>query len=238
MNELVFVADVHLVEDDPETDSFVRFLRSLPGRAECCVIVGDLFNVWIARRRFTTPSQARLLRILREVSEAGVRFKYVEGNRDYFVSETWQGNLFDEVAATSLRERIGSSYLLVSHGDLVNLSDRQYRAWRRFSRSSAIRALLNLLSSRRGQKLAVALEKRLRGTNQRHKQSLPEIHLERYAREAFSSGHQAVVLGHFHQEVCRSFDEGTLWILPDWKSGHRYLSFSCDGAGRFVSFPS
>lgn len=236
MSDLVFVADVHLVEGDAEAEPFHRFLRSLAGRVRTCVIVGDLFNVWIARRRFLSKDQARLLDVLRETSRRGVTFKYVEGNRDYFVGESWGGDPFAEVAGDRLEERAGPARILASHGDLVNLADRQYRLWRAATRSVAARGLLSLLPSGTGRALANGLEARLRGTNMRHKGSLPEPMLRDYARRAFTAGFSHVVLGHFHQETRMELEGGTLWILPDWRAGRRYLRFDASGQPRFEAF--
>ncbi|MFQ5671017.1 MAG: UDP-2,3-diacylglucosamine diphosphatase [Acidobacteriota bacterium] len=236
MNDLVFVADVHLEETDPESQPFSAFLRSLAGNTRVCVIVGDLFNVWLAKPRFMSPSQSRLLDVLRDVASRGVRFKYVEGNRDYFVAENWEGDPFVQVATSTLTEQAGPNRLLVAHGDLINAADRPYRAWRALSRSLPVRFFLSLLPSVTGRRLASRLEHKLRGTNQRHKTSLPQEQFKKYARRALDSGHQGVVLGHFHQELAMPVDGGTLWVLPDWRSGRRYLRFGPDGQGRFVGF--
>ena len=235
MADLVFVADVHLVEDDVELPAFIRFLHSLPGNTDTCIIVGDLFNVWIAKRRFVSPGQDRVLSAIREVAGKGVTCKYVEGNRDYFVGENWRGDPFEQVATTTLTETIGPVRLLVTHGDLVNAADRPYRVWRAFSRSVPVRAALGLIPARTGRKLANNLERRLRGTNRRHKSLLPVELLEDYGRQAVASGHAGVVLGHFHRELELRVDGGRVWVLPDWREGRRYLRFSPDGFGRFVS---
>ena len=236
MGDLVLVADAHLVEGDPELPAFHRFLRSLEGNADTCVIVGDLFNVWIAKRRFLSPDQARLLDTMREVSGGGVTFKYVEGNRDYFVAENWRGDPFAEVATQAMTQTIGPSRLLVAHGDLVNTADRPYRVWRSISRSWAVRAILGLTPAAAGRKLANDMERRLRGTNLRHKGRVPTELLKTYGRQAMASGHAGVVLGHFHRELELPVEAGRVWVLPDWRDARRYLRFSPDGAGRFVTF--
>jgi len=236
VNDLVFVADVHLVEGDDLAPAFAAFLRSLVGNTRECIIVGDLFNVWIARRRFMSPGQLHLMQVMVEVAASGVRFKYVEGNRDYFVGENWNERPFSEVATSHLEATSGPTRLLVSHGDLVNEADRQYRTWRAFSRSAPVRGVLALLPSSWGQRLANDLERRLRGTNRKHKAALPMEQLEGFTRKAARAGHQGVVLGHFHTQVQKQVDGATLWILPDWRDGQRYLRFGEDGAGRFVTF--
>ena len=236
MTDLVFVADVHLVEGDEEAPVFMSFLRSLAGNTSHCIIVGDLFNVWIARRRFMSPGQMQLLAVLRDVAASGVRFTYVEGNRDYFVGENWSGDTFSQVAGGSMTATAGPTRLLVTHGDQVNKADIPYRFWRALSRSLPVRALLSLLTGAAGRRLADSLEGRLRGTNLRHKADLPMAHLEALTRQAAADGCQGVVLGHFHTEVQRQVGAGTLWILPDWRSGRRYLRFGQDGRGRFVRY--
>lgn len=236
MSDLVFVADVHLVEGDRELPIFQDFLRSLAGNTSTCVIVGDLFNVWIAKRRFMGPGQLGLMDLLAEVSGRGVCFKYVEGNRDYFVGENWSGDPFREVSGSSLSEEIGPTRLLVAHGDLVNELDRQYRTWRAVSRSWPVRGGLSLLPAAAGRRLGDTLERRLRGTNIRHKSTWPEEQVRRYAAAAFGRGYNGLILGHFHQEIRLPLRGGTVWVLPDWKAGRRYLRFSPDGSGEFISY--
>jgi UDP-2,3-diacylglucosamine hydrolase len=236
VSDLVFVADVHLVEGDDETAVFQGFLRSLVGNTSTCIIVGDLFNVWIAKRRFMGPGQRALMELLAEISDRGLCFKYVEGNRDYFVRENWAGKPFQTVVEDRLTEQIGPARLLVTHGDVVNDRDWQYRAWRTSSRSWPVRRLLSLLPSAAGRRLADGLERRLRGTNIRHKSTWPEEQVRRHAREAFGRGYTGLILGHFHREIRMPLDRGTIWVLPDWRAGRRYLRFSPDGDGRFVGY--
>jgi len=236
VTDLVFVADVHLVEGDEEAPVFMRFLRSLAGNTSRCIIVGDLFNVWIARRRFMSPGQMRLLDVIRDVAADGVRFEYVEGNRDYFVAENWSGDAFDQVTSGCMTAMAGPTRLLVTHGDQVNKADLPYRFWRALSRSLPVRSLLSLLTGSAGRRLAEGLERRLRGTNLRRKAQLPMADLDTLTRQAVADGCQGVVLGHFHTEIERQVGGGTLWVLPDWRSGRRYLRFGQDGRGRFVSY--
>ena len=82
----------------------------------------------------------------------------------------------------------------------------------------------------------LGLEARLRGTNMRHKGTLPEPMLRTYAGRAFAAGFAHVVLGHFHHETRLELEGGTLWILPDWRSGRRFLRFDAAGTPRFEAF--
>ena len=91
MGDLVFVADVHLLENDAELPGFADFIRSLAGNTGTCVIVGDLFNIWLAPRRFASNDQKRLLGVLSEVSRAVSRIAR-------WFSETYELELQFDVA--------------------------------------------------------------------------------------------------------------------------------------------
>ena len=54
---LVYVADSHLTNRDPETDSFIAFLHEVGARAGTVYLLGDLFNVWFGEPKFRMPHQ-------------------------------------------------------------------------------------------------------------------------------------------------------------------------------------
>ena len=47
-SELVFIGDVHIERDDPALAEFLALLDRLGERASRVVLMGDLFNIWIA----------------------------------------------------------------------------------------------------------------------------------------------------------------------------------------------
>lgn len=128
----------------------------------------------------------------------------------------------------------------LTHGDLVNESDRQYRLWRRISKSRARWAAFSALPSRVGIGIGNALEGRLRGTNVRYKSYFPQEACETYGRRRLAAGFDRVLLGHIHIERVLDLEEGglsgKLIVLPDWRSSHRYLRYGPDGSERFVDF--
>lgn len=229
--ELAFVGDVHLERGDAEIGPFCEFLERLSRRASRIVLMGDLFSLWIGQRELEQPHQRAVVETLAGLRRAGVVVRYVEGNRDYRIGPAYAGSAFDDVAAAGLVERQGGVSLFAIHGDLTNPGDRQYRSWRRLSRSRAFWLAFRALPARRRLSLAESLEARMRGTNVAFKRALPEAEIRRYARRWLDSGHDAVVLGHFHVE--RDLDlagAGRVLVLPDWKAGRRWLSV--DAAGR------
>ena len=138
MSDLVFIGDVHLEEEGPDLDAFLAFLDRLKATASRVVLAGDLFNVWIGARDLERPHQARVVAKLQELRRQGLVVRYLEGNRDYRVAQAYVGSALDDAPGDGLVERVGGRSIFAIHGDLANAADRQYRTWRRFSRSAPV----------------------------------------------------------------------------------------------------
>jgi UDP-2,3-diacylglucosamine hydrolase len=232
VSDLVFVGDVHLEEEGPDLDAFLAFLDRLKGTASRVVLAGDLFNVWIGARDLERPHQVRVIAKLEELRRHGVVVRYLEGNRDYRVGGAYVGSALDDAPAGGLVERFGGRSIFAIHGDLANAADRQYRTWRRFSRSAAVWGAFRALPAGTRQRLVDRLEASMRASNARFKAAFPEEVVRRYAGSFLRHGHDAVVLGHFHVE--RSLD-GRIFVLPEWKESRRHLRVSASGHIAFVS---
>lgn len=233
---LIYVADTHLTRDDPEVESFVAFLREVGPTAGTLYILGDLFNVWFGEPKFRMPHQGIVLAALEEAARRGVTLKFVEGNRDFSVRRNHLGRPFAAVSESSLVETYGGRRIHATHGDAINLDDRQYRLWKSVSRSFAVYGLFRLLPGAWGVAAGEALERKLSGTNLRNKSRFPLGHCERYAGKVFAGGCQALVLGHFHEEMEIRLPGGVVYVLPAWRGHHRYLVFEGTAEGRFEDF--
>lgn len=235
---LVFVGDVHLDHRDAAVADFVSFLEGISAGCSRLVLLGDLFNVWIGRRELEQPHQTAVLAQLARMRRRGVVVRYVEGNRDYRIHRVYAGSAVDEASDQPIVERFGGLTISVLHGDLINPADRQYRLWRRLSRSTPFWILFRLLPRALQLRLAGSIEARMRSTNLAFKQSFPERAVRRYAEQMIARGHDAVVLGHFHIEKelrCTVAGRtGRALVLPEWKGARRHLQVDPGGTMRFV----
>lgn len=230
--DLVFVGDVHLDRGDPDLPAFLAFLEGLVPTTARLVLMGDLFNLWIGREELEQAHQRAVVDLLVSMRRRGIVVRYLEGNRDYRVGARHAGGALDDASDEGFEERHAGRRLYCAHGDLVNVRDRQYRTWRRVSRSRAAWALLSLVPRRRRLALAESLERRMRGTNLDMKREVPEDLLRAYAAPHFAAGCDAVVLGHFHVERDLAVGDRRVLILPEWKGSRRFLRV--DGNGRIA----
>ncbi len=235
--DLVFVGDVHLHRHDEDLDAFVAFVSALAPRASTVVLMGDLFDLWIGRRETEGSHHRAVADALAGLRRRGTSVLYVEGNRDYRVAAAHLGTSLDACTDEGIALEHGRRRIFAIHGDLANVQDRQYRAWRRFSRSAPVWALFRLVPPSRRLRVAEGLEARMRRTNLRYKGAFPEARVRDYAASFLARGFDTVVLGHFHVERDLSAvppsPPGRILVLPAWKDGRRFLRVGRDGGARF-----
>lgn len=222
---LAVVADAHLGGPGGEAGPLVAQLRALPEEGvEHLVLLGDLLQVWVGYEQYQTPDSRALLDAVREIRGRGVRVDYIEGNRDFFLAAGPCREAFDSVGTEVAATAGGVRYLFV-HGDGLNDRDRQYLAWRWLSKSWAVRTIIHRLPKRAVAPFVHGTERRLSGTNFRHKARVPEEAISRYAEGRLAEGHDVLVLGHFHEPMRWPVAGGEVLLLDAWFRSHRVERF-------------
>lgn len=236
---IVLLGDAHLREGDPEVGAFVRFLDRIPDDVAVLAILGDLFAVWIGSPELQRLHHRQVVEALGRLRARGCALVYVEGNHDFFLGRIDGGRLFDRLTPDALELTVAGRRVHLAHGDLVNSRDRQYLAWRGLSKSRPFFFAFSLLPA--GARLAIAdrLEARLAGTNLEFRGGFPFAECEAYASRRITRGDEILVFGHFHEE--RRIDyrvgekRGSVFVLPAWRAGHRYLRIDPGAEPAFAS---
>ena len=223
---VAFVGDSHLLAGEPEvTAAFCRFVEACPGRFARLVLVGDIFDLWLARPHLHEPHHVEVLAAIREAASRGLAVDYAVGNRDFGL-ETLPGAPFARIATELLLEPGDSPAWAAEHGDLINTDDLSYRRWRAFSRSAPVLGTYLRLPGWAGIPASRWLEQRMRTTNLAYKRAFPTDHAVRRATEHFArTGARWLVLGHFHEERRLAAGAGEVLVLPDWKRSRRHAEW-------------
>ncbi len=228
--DLAFIGDVHLDHGDGHLEPFLAFLDRLADTCSTIVFIGDLFNVWLGDRAVERAHHTAVVERCAALRRRGVVVRYIEGNRDYRIGLGYGGIAFDDVTTGALTESCGGVRVWAVHGDLVNVSDRQYRAWRRFSRLGIAWTVFRAIPRCCRASLAESVEVRMRATNLDYKKEFPETLVRAHGATRLAAGFDAVVLGHFHVERELVEGAGRIFVLPDWRESHRWLRFAADGS--------
>jgi UDP-2,3-diacylglucosamine hydrolase len=214
------IADCHIGGEGGAVEPLVAQLDGLA--AEGCsrlILLGDVFQVWVALRKFETPEIAAFLGAVARLRERGVPVIYIEGNRDFYLRGAYARH-FDAILTRYSFEAGDRSYFAV-HGDGLDPADRQYRFWRFLSKNPVSQLLAHLLPAFLARRVIHGTERRLAGTNFRHKIHVPERALRDYAAGPLRAGHDVVLFGHYHDPVEWSLPGGEARVLEAWFHTHR-----------------
>ena len=225
---IAFIGDSHLDQGLPELPEFLTLLAGLGERCGTVVLMGDLFDLWVGDPVCQGDHHRQVVEALISLRKRGVRTCYIEGNRDYRI-ESVAAEAFDEIHSAGAVFEAGGRRVFAIHGDGINRSDYAYRCWRRLSRSAIGWWLFGLIPASRRARVANGLERRMRSTNQAHRNQLPEQMIRERAESSMIEGVETVVLGHFHVERHWKTRSGEVWLLPEWKSSHRHLELDESG---------
>jgi UDP-2,3-diacylglucosamine hydrolase len=236
MNLLV-VSDLHLNPNSKERNKdFLNFLESARDQQDHVLIVGDLFDLWLGWKGLTMDFQKPILGRMIELAESGLAMDYVEGNRDFGITQ-YQGRIFKNVEERIYRSKWENTVIHAEHGDLINKSDRPYRMWRAISKNGISYFLLRHLPPFATLRLALRLEKGLKQTNLKNKMNYPERNVEEFYRALLQDGVDVIIVGHFHVEKTIPVPLGNRTVLfynlPGWEQGFRYLVIPPDSTAPY-----
>jgi UDP-2,3-diacylglucosamine hydrolase len=218
---VAIVADAHLGGPGGGVAPLLAQLAEVGRRRpERLVLLGDLFQVWVGYRQYETPEIAALLDAVGELRAGGVPVDYVEGNRDFFLARGRARQAFDSIG-TELAFTTGGVRYLAVHGDGLNDRDRQYLAWRWLSKSAASRLVIRHLPRRIVGPFVASTERKLTGTNFKHKARIPEEAIRRYGVRRLAQGHDVLLLGHFHEPRTWKVQGGEIRLLEAWFTSRR-----------------
>jgi UDP-2,3-diacylglucosamine hydrolase len=214
---IYIIGDSHIgLADGSEGPVNAWIDRLAAKKPQALYLNGDLFHYLIAHPKFTTTSVEKVMARFRELRDSGVAVHYVEGNRDFFLKNSF---VEDSVTDVALEYAVpaGKNKYLVVHGDMINDRDWPYRFWRFASKNPLSRLGVDLIPKKTARNFVDSVERKLSGSNFKHKSRLPVAMMEEYGRKRAREGFTHVVFGHFHNKlVLPAGDSMTVTILPPW----------------------
>ena len=210
-----FISDLHLDAHEPATfEAWAHHMARTP--ADALFILGDLFEVWVG----DDDNDAFVQRCVAALANTSQRLPvfFLCGNRDFLAGpQLMQASGMQALDDPTVLD-LGSSRLLLSHGDSLCLDDTDYLAFRAQVRTPDWQSafLARPLSER------LALARSLRQQSEQRKQSqAPYADVDADAARAWLRDAHAQVLvhGHTHQPQVHDLGDGLQrWVLSDWQA--------------------
>jgi len=229
----VFVSDVHLSGERPgRTRRFLEFLEARRRDADVIFILGDLFDFWIGPKRARFLEYRATLDMLSELCSSAVRVIFFAGNRDFYVCDYLTRELGVITIPRQQIFAVAGKRIFLTHGEFLWECSTAERCFNALYRSGQVKGLLTALPASWAQVLTRAYSDYCRRHDRRNNRKL--VLQESKVLSAFKRGADAVVCGHAHRFLHRSYlvegSQRELFVLGSWHKRGSYLELE---DGRF-----
>ncbi len=219
----IFVSDVHL--DKPQSKRYGAFLRLLDEIKDDASIkefflVGDIFDLWLGDRAIFIQKHKVVLEKIREVAKVK-KVHYFEGNHDFQLGVLWD-DMGVKVYPGEHEFNLKGQKVLVSHGDLLDQTDKNYLRMRWFFRTAFVKFLIRVLPEKFLLALGAVLsttEQKVSPTEEAKKEF--EKNWKVWTKELHSQRpYDVFICGHYHFNADLMLPDGARAVnLGTWLDG-------------------
>ena len=232
----VLCSDVHLNANTGKiSTAFINWLKEsclekIKANPEWLLILGDLFDAWIGDDilEANTPEYLdRLVFILKEINQSGVKVGIMHGNRDFLIGEdfckkTHTMLLPQEIVLSHNKSK--SNYLLM-HGDQLCTDDEEHQDFRKMVLSAQWKKIF--LKKDISNRLLIASQMRKESTyaKSRKRQEIMDVNVSEVEKQLDDANASIIIHGHTHRPGSYELPSGRKRIvLPDWRIFKNKLS--------------
>ncbi len=229
----LFISDLHLEDDRPETCEWLMDLLNGPATAAGeLYILGDLFEAWIGDDALSETAR-RVADAIKVLQSSGTKCYFMHGNRDFLLGEDFASQagltLLPETAVVDL---YGIPTLLL-HGDTLCTDDVEYQAFRRQSRNPAWQAGVLALSIEERLQLARNARDASKAHTGSTAMSIMDVNEAAVIKAFREHGVHRMIHGHthrpaVHQHTLENGEVGERIVLADWYTEGSYLQVGSD----------
>lgn len=216
MSKLVALSDLHIWgSDDPLYRSLLNWMRTHAGPGNVIVLCGDVFDVFVGKKRLYLKRYGEFLETAREIAALGTDLHYIEGNHDFLLTRVLADIPRARVHSREFDLSFGGKRFYVAHGDLVDPHDRSYRFLRAVFRSPLNRAFVKAIPGEWVDWIGTRSSRYSRGSRPSLPSRMPNDRLDalrsvyrNFAVDRIGRGYDFVILGHCHDDDEMRFQIG------------------------------
>lgn len=216
----LFISDLHLQQDHTQTTAaFLEFLQQHAIHASVLYILGDLFEYWAGDDDIDTPYHQQIVEALKSLSKAGVQIFWIEGNRDFLVSDAF----LTATGATALADpcivSVAGKSIILTHGDAYCTDDLSYMEFRQKVRDPAWKRQFLAMPLQERKKIIAALRTGSRAEQREKDYAVLDVNQDAI-KALFSQLDASIMIhGHTHRparHVSHAPSALVRYVLPDW----------------------
>ncbi len=232
--KIYFASDFHLGAPDPKSSlerekKLVRWLEMAQKDAEAIFLLGDIYDFWYEYRTAIPKGFIRFQGKLAELSDQGIKIFMFTGNHDMWLFDYYPKELGIPIIRKNVEIKVGSTKLLIGHGDGLGPGDNTYKALKKVFANPVCQWLFKWIHPDVGIRIANAWSRKSRISNTKsHDFKEESERLIHYCREVEKVSHyDYYVFGHRHLPLEIEIGEKSRYFnLGEWVNFSPYGVFS------------
>jgi len=217
----IFIADAHLRHmQDKNYQHLLDFLDQQQN-LDALFLLGDIFEFWLGYKHVVFSAYVPLLEKLRQLSGAGTKLYFVEGNHDFNLGPYFSQSLDCTLIPDQQLVEWDGRKLLLSHGDLLNPS-KNYQRLRTFWRCYPLRQLSKIVHPDLVWAFGIWLSDMGRKKKRSRQSWDPSPLLHPFAESELAREADAILCGHFHQPLNKEYQGKQIIAVGDWIKQYSY----------------
>ncbi len=236
MPETLFISDLHLSPERPETvDLLLRFLAGRAPQAARLYILGDLFDAWIGDDD-DTPPYPEVRAALRRLTASGTECMLMRGNRDFLLGKRFCRETGCSLLTDPTLVHFDGRRTLLMHGDLLCTDDVAYQKFRRRIRNPLVTRLFLLKSLAKRRAVAEDYRRKSGAATAAKTQGIMDVNADTVAGYLRRFDAELLIHGHTHRPADHdaTLDGRSVRrsVLDEWHRSHAETLVHRDGEWR------
>ncbi len=226
-----FASDFHLGTPTPAKSrareiKIIRWLDSVKENASAIFLLGDLFDFWYEYKKVIPKGFARFQGKLAEITDSGIPIIVFSGNHDMWMNDYLSNELGVSIYHEPAELHVGTTKLLVGHGDGLGPGDAKYKALKKMFKSKVARWAFSRIHPNFSLSLGHAWSKksRINGSDFENISFEEKEHLYQYCLQIEKTiHHDYYIFGHRHLHLDMKVGNSSRYInLGEWVNHSRY----------------
>ena len=220
--KVYFISDAHLSFFNNHAEKWLAsFLAGIKKDTSHLYMVGDLFDFWLEYKNVIPAAFLRILSVLLDLTQNGVKVIYLPGNHDFWLGDYLHRQVGIVLAEEKLDVIHQGRRIHLFHGDGLAYGDYGYRFIKKLFRFKPNIWLYKLLPVDLAYRLAFSVSGASRDYTSKKEKNLQGYY--DYANEKIKAGSDAVIMGHTHVPEIKKLENGLYINTGDWIEHFSYI---------------
>ena len=209
--QTIFISDLHLSEENPETRQFfLIFLQQY--HPDELYILGDFFEAWIGDD-YEAPWVTEICEALKE---NGAKIYFMQGNRDFLLGKSFVRRCNATLLQDPTVIDLYGTKVLLTHGDVLCTQDHAYQRFRKIVRCRFLQTLFLYLPLCLRQSIAQKLRSKSGDYVKTLSSEIMDVTPSAVAEICAKHQVKHIIHGHTHRPFIHREADYTRYVLPDW----------------------